>query len=98
MQLVAGCRSARHLGQYRRMPGYDDLLKNFKTDAARVLPPIIEDVCSQLGIETDANRQAILDALVRAYTAGTTAGQVESAAQAIESGVDVHIQQLRSDD
>jgi hypothetical protein len=79
----------------KRMPGYDDLLRNFTTHAAQALPPIISDAADKLGVRDDAGREALGEALARAYMAGADAAQAEFAAQAIEQGVNVHVEPQR---
>jgi hypothetical protein len=75
---------------------YDDLLRNYTTHAAQALPPILADAAARLGIESDAEREALGEALARAYMAGVDAAQAEFAAQAIEQGINLHVRQHRA--
>ena len=77
------------------MSGFDDLLRNYATHAAQALPPIIGDAADRLGVEVEAEREALGEALARAYMAGVDAAQAEFAAQAIEQGWNVEVQQQR---
>jgi len=69
----------------------DDLRHRYATDARQALPPILDAVASSLGIDDDAQREALGEALARAYQAGASAGQAEIMAQAVEQGFDINI-------
>ncbi len=84
-------------GQARSLsgvPGYEDLLRNYTTHAAQVLPPIIDSLSAHLGLEDDVDLEAVRGALTQAYMEGAGAGQAESAAQAAEQGVNINVEQL----
>lgn len=78
------------------MSYYDDLLRNFATHAAQALPPIVDDAVTRLGLCSDADREVLGEVLARAYMAGADTAQAEFAAQAIEQGVNVQVNQLRA--
>lgn len=85
-------------GQARSLFGvseYEDLLRNYTTHAAQVLPPIIESLSAHLGLEDEVDLEAVGGALTRAYMEGSAAGQAEAAAQAAEQGVNINVEQLR---
>jgi len=78
------------------MSEHDDLRHRYATGARQALPPILAAAATSLGLEDDAQRQTLGDALARAYMAGASAGQAEIMAQAVEQGFDININQRRA--
>ena len=82
------------------MPDYHDLMKNFTSDAAPRLRRRTSELAAALGVpeEDVKSRELIGEALAKAYMDGAMAGQSEVAAQAIEQGAAVEVDQLRAPD
>jgi uncharacterized membrane protein len=79
------------------MPGYDDLLRNYETDAAQQLGPILRETAAELGLDREGIER-LNWAVARAYLAGVAAGQSEVIAQALEQGVELKQRHLRDSD
>ena len=57
------------------MPEFERLFRGHPAHAAETLPPLIRDAATALGIADEQQVEVLGEAMLRAYTAGTDAGE-----------------------